>query len=175
VAAGSQSAPVPEAAAVAELRRRLERAVRRVCPRWLVAQVDDIVQVAVIRVLDRQKTGEVPEAVSTSYLGKVAYTVMVDEIRKLRARREDEVPEDLGDPAPDPAAAARGAEIGAGILDCLARMVRDRRLAVTLYLQGHSVPEAARVLGWEVKRVENLVYRGLADLRGCLLDKGMAP
>ena len=30
-----------------------------------------------------------------------------------------------------------------------------------LYLQGHSVPDTARLLGWAAKRTENLVYRGL--------------
>ena len=54
-------------------------------------------------------------------------------------------------------------------------MSKDRRLAVTLYLQGHTVPEAARILGWAAKRTENLVYRGLADLRQCLLGKGHTP
>jgi RNA polymerase sigma-70 factor (ECF subfamily) len=54
-------------------------------------------------------------------------------------------------------------------------MNRDRRLAVTLYLQGHTVPEAARILDWSGKRTENLVYRGLADLRECLMAKGMRP
>jgi len=58
---------------------------------------------------------------------------------------------------------------------CLAAANRDRRLALVLYLQGHSVPEAARILGWDVKRTENLVYRGLADLRQCLLNKGHRP
>jgi RNA polymerase sigma-70 factor, ECF subfamily len=46
---------------------------------------------------------------------------------------------------------------------------------VTLYLQGHTVPETARILGWDAKRAENLVYRGLADLRQCLMGKGHRP
>jgi RNA polymerase sigma-70 factor (ECF subfamily) len=46
---------------------------------------------------------------------------------------------------------------------------------VTLYLQGHSVPDAARILDWPAKRTENLVYRGLADLRACLSNKGLRP
>ena len=73
----------------------------------------------------------------------------------------------------DPERLAASSEIGRGILDCLSRMSRERRLAVTLYLQGHTVPEASRVLEWTAKRTENLVYRGLADLRECLLSKGL--
>ena len=75
----------------------------------------------------------------------------------------------------DPERAAASEEIGRGIQTCLAHMKRDRRLAVTLYLQGHTVTEAARILEWPVKRTENLVYRGLADLRACLASKGMRP
>lgn len=77
----------------------------------------------------------------------------------------------VGNPETD----ARFKELGAAVRDCLESMIRDRRLAVTLYLQQHTVPEAARLLGWAVKRTENLVYRGLADLRQCLLAKGHTP
>jgi RNA polymerase sigma-70 factor (ECF subfamily) len=66
-------------------------------------------------------------------------------------------------------------EIGRGIQGCLARIKRERRLAVTLYLQGHTVVEAASILDWAAKQTENLVYRGLADLRQCLLTKGIRP
>ena len=54
-------------------------------------------------------------------------------------------------------------------------MKRERRLAVTLHLQGHTVPETARILDWAAKQTENLVYRGLADLRECLMAKGLRP
>jgi RNA polymerase sigma-70 factor (ECF subfamily) len=77
--------------------------------------------------------------------------------------------------AHDPERAAASLEIGRGIQTCLAHMKRERRLAVTLYLQGHTVLEAARILEWPVKRTENFVYRGLADLRACLAAKGMRP
>lgn len=78
-------------------------------------------------------------------------------------------------PTPDPATTTAAAEVGRGIRDCLAGMVRDRRLAVALYLQGHGVPDASRLLAWPTKRTENLIYRGLADLRRCLIDKGLNP
>jgi len=65
--------------------------------------------------------------------------------------------------------------VGRAIRDCLLGLVTPRRLAVTLHLQGHTVPQAAEVLGWDAKRTENLVYRGLADLRVCLARKGVTP
>ena len=74
----------------------------------------------------------------------------------------------------NPERTAASLEIGRGIQACLAAMKRERRLAVTLHLQGHSVSEAARILDWPEKRTENLVYRGLADLRACLTLEGDA-
>jgi RNA polymerase sigma-70 factor (ECF subfamily) len=131
-----------------------------------------------MRVMELLRRSERTDDLGSSYLWRVAYTATVDEIRRLRRRREvafeDASPER---PAPDadPERAHAGSEIGEGLAACLARLVQARRLAVALYLQGHSVPEAARLLGWGEKRVENLVFRGLADLRRCLAAKGLTP
>src|SRR4030095_2192143 len=80
-------------------------------------------------------------------------------------------PRAQGDPEQD----TSFGELGAAVRDCLVAMKRERRLAVMLHLQGHPVAEAARILDWSVKRTENLVYRGLADLRQCLACKGHRP
>jgi len=121
--------------------------------------------------------GEGNRPFASSYLYKVAYTALVDEIRRVRRRRETGLDDEAVAPVAvvqqDPERIAASREIGRGIQDCLSKMSRERRLAVTLYLQGHSVPEASRVLDWSAKRTENLVYRGLADLRECLTSKGM--
>ena len=107
----------------------------------------------------------------------MAHSALVDEIRRVRRRRESDLDDEGVAPVAvtrqDPERIAASREIGRAVQDCLSRMSRDRRLAVTLYLQGHSVPEASRVLDWPAKRTENMVYRGLADLRECLLMKGM--
>jgi len=184
----STATPAPAAPARGEawdshcekLRIDLARAVRRICPRWLAAQADDIVQVALMRVLDARRGNE-GEALSASYLKRAAYTAMVDEIRRLRRRREvslEDEPAAESVPAAfpvDPEKMHHAREIGRALLECLARLVESRRHAVTLYLQGHSVPEAGRLLGWGNKKVENLVFRGLANLRECLAAKGHTP
>jgi RNA polymerase sigma-70 factor (ECF subfamily) len=165
----------------AKLREDLARAVARLCPAWLSSQRDDLVQAAVMRVMQiverRPSEGEDDRALATPYLYKVAHSALVDEIRRFRRRRESDLDEAEAAPAAithhDPERIAASREIGRGILDCLSHMTRDRRLAVTLHLQGHSVPDAARVLEWPAKRTENLVYRGLAALRACLKKKGI--
>lgn len=170
-----------------ELRERIARSVARVCPRWLADQQDDLVQVATLRVLELQTASEGGRQFTAGYLWRVAYTAVVDEIRRRKRRSEvslegcDVTPEgaSLGDTLPstepDPESRGQGSQIGLGIRDCLERLVRARKLAVMLYLQGHTVPAAARLLEWSSKKTENLVYRGLRDLRGCLVRKGLEP
>jgi RNA polymerase sigma-70 factor (ECF subfamily) len=168
------------------LRLSLARAVRRQCPKWLSDHADDLVQCALLKVMAIAGTGEGTRVLSSFYLHRVAHSALVDEIRRRQRRREVtlEVDDSEGQqgganvtlPADsDPEQDASLRELGAAVRGCLLSMVRDRRLAVMLYLQGHSVPDAARLLGWAVKRTENLVYRGLADLRQCLLAKGHSP
>jgi RNA polymerase sigma-70 factor (ECF subfamily) len=152
--------------------------VSRVCPRLFSDRREDLVHDCLLRVMDVMRKSE-GRRLTSSYLYKVAYSVLIDEIRRVRRRRESPLAE--GEPAVDagargnPEAAAAGREIGDGILECLRRLIRERRLGVTLYLQGHSVAEAAKILDWAPKKTENLVYRGLADLRDCLLSKGITP
>ena len=76
--------------------------------------------------------------------------------------------------APDPERAQLGREIGEAISDGLSCLPARRHAAVALYLEGRSVPEASRLLGWGPKRVENLAYRGLAQLRTELAKRGLA-
>lgn len=164
----------------ADLRRRLARAVERRCPRWLSDQREDIVQVAVMRLMQITGRDERTEPFPSSYLWKVAFSAMIDEIRRLRRAQLVSLDEAVvNPPAPDsgsnPEAVRRGREIGGGIRQCLADLTADRRRAVTLYLVGHTVPEITRLMGWNLKRAENLVYRGLEELRGCLRGKGLDP
>jgi RNA polymerase sigma-70 factor (ECF subfamily) len=166
------------------LAEALARAVRRQCPWWLSEHAQDIAQAALAKVMaSARREGERP--LTSFYLCRVAHSVLVDEIRRRRRRREValEVVTDAGEavraiepPAgSNPEREASLRELGAAVRGCLSCMKRERRLAVMLYLQDHSVPEAARILGWSVKRTENLVYRGLADLRQCLRCKGHEP
>jgi RNA polymerase sigma-70 factor (ECF subfamily) len=163
----------------------MTRAVRRQCPAWLSDDAQDIAQAALTKVMAAERRGEGDRPLSPFYLHRAAHSALVDEIR--RRRRRPEVPlngvTEAGDEwnrfepraQGDPESLASFRELGLAVRDCLIGAKRERRLAVTLYLQGHSVPEAARILGWDVKRTENLVYRGLADLRQCLVRKGHRP
>jgi RNA polymerase sigma-70 factor, ECF subfamily len=177
------SAPVvAQAFDYVALRRDLVRVVSRLCPGWLAGKRDDLVQTALLRVMHVVETksslDEGKRTAPASYLYKVAYSVLIDELRRVRRRRETDLDDEtavLTSAADDPERTTASRQIGRGIRGCLRAMKRERRLAVTLHLQGHTVPEAARILDWAFKRTENLVYRGLADLRTCLTAKGLKP
>ena len=167
------------------MRAALVRAVRRQCPRWLSDHAEDLAQAALVKIMAAADTGEGNRTLSSFYLYRVAHSALVDEIRRRQRRREvslvDEDPDDERSVRIEPRADAdpeRDAsmqQLGEAVRACLLAMGADRRQAVMLHLQGHSVPETARLLGWPAKRTENLVYRGLGDLRRCLTTKGHTP
>lgn len=162
---------------IAELRGQLVRAVTRTCPRWLAADADDLVQSALLKVLDLARRREGSPEFSSFYLRRTAHSAVVDEIRRRRRRREvplDEGPgmDDQPASAADPERLSSDSELGRAIRGCLETLIRPRKLAVTLHLQGHRIREVGELLGWNAKRAENLIYRGLDDLRGCLDRKG---
>src|SRR5262245_30731709 len=165
---------------LSDLRRVIERAVRRICRSSLASHHEDIVQQAMIRVTESFGADEENQPRTGSYLWKVAYTAVLKEIQRVRRRREVGI-EDSGVErmmevqAPDPERASLSREIGETIRECLDRMVEPRRLAVLLHLHGYGLGETATVLGWPAKRCDNLLYRGLSDLRKCLEGKGVRP
>jgi len=161
-----------------EIRAILERAVFRLCPDWQRSARDDLVQTALLRILERRPPGEEKVDLNSSYLYKTAHSVLIDEIR--RARRRGETPIEYAaniedSSVPDPFHVTELMNISAAMRDCLGSMAQSRCLGVTLYLQGHRIAEIARLLGWRPKKADNAVYCGLADLRICLRDKGIEP
>lgn len=169
-----------DAVAYDVLRERLAGVVRRICPPWLARQSDDLIQVALLRLVDVVEKSEQERTFNSSYLYKVAYSALIDEIRRLRARREVAIEHDDGQPmaieAPivDPERHTAGRQLGKEIADCLRQVIKPRRRAVTLHLLGHTAAEAATLLARDLKQARNLTYRGLADLRACLTKKGIA-
>lgn len=158
----------------------MEKAVASVCPHWMADRRDDLIQNAAIRLMEilrKEVRGKFP----SSYYRRVAYSVLVDEIRKQERKKETPLENDNGTErgwttdSPNPEEKAAGRELGRSIGECLAKLNEPRRMAVALKLQGHTIPEAARILSWSEKRTNNLVYRGLKDLRDCLASKGLKP
>ncbi len=163
-----------------KIRATLAVAVRRTCPPWLASDAEDITQEALLKVVRILERNEGEAELSSSYLWRVAYSATIDEIRRRRRHREVSMDDETMtaepiNPAPSPESRSMATGIGQAIRDCLDGLIASRRRAVTLHLVGHTVSEAASLLGWPFKRTENLIYRGLADVRGCLERKGITP
>lgn len=151
----------------------LRAAVRRACPSESAAQQEDLVQVALLRILERERADEQNTVRTASYLWRVAFSVTADELRRRRSEAGRLPETDMQDSElPEPS--TLGPDVGLSIRDCLSRLAEPRRLAVLLHLQGFRAEEGMRILHWNLKRVRNLTYRGLADLRECLSEKGLA-
>ena len=173
--AGSQH---PDPGSIERIRQVLIRAVERHCPPALAANREDFVQTAMVRILEHARSAEASEIRSTSYLVKVAFHTMVDVMRRSNRRRAAGIEEIEGPRsalASQVTAPPAHGEIAPALRDCLSGMVSSRRHAVMLYLQGFTAREAARVLHLEEKAIRNLIFRGIHDLRRCLLAKGVTP
>jgi RNA polymerase sigma-70 factor (ECF subfamily) len=179
---GTSPPRIPEVK-LAEIRRRILITVRHACPGWMADDAEDVAQNALIKlcqILERE--GDRNRELPPSYLWKVACSATVDAIRSRRRSRMAEVSMDAAPDqcqarveAPDPERRTAAVEAGRAIVDCLQRLVAPRRLAAMLHLQGHTVPESAKLMHWTEAKATNLVYRGIADLRRCLAGKGWSP
>jgi RNA polymerase sigma-70 factor, ECF subfamily len=177
-AAGSALDRDPERAQ--QILRTLRAALRRFCPPELRHLQEDLAQAAALRVIETLGKVEQPGKVTTSYLWQVAHNLLIDEIRR-RGRRGPHLEATVdgaateGTQVPAALVSSPRPEVALAIRDCLGGLAAARRAAVVLHLQGFRAEEAAAILARAVKAVSNLTYRGLADLRRCLLGKGIKP
>lgn len=160
------------------LRSVLVGSLRAIHPRMNSTEREDVAQRALLRLLQHQKKYEGVESYSPSYIRKAAYHALIDELREVRSRPEIDSEENLTvlpSLHPSPAKWTTSRETGQAIRECLRRLPPPRRLALSLVLLGHTVPEVAALRGLEAKQAENLVYRGRKDVKECLRQKGIEP
>jgi len=171
------TADEPQTPDFERIRRVLERCVHKVCPSDLRPIAEDLVQGAATQLWARMQAAEQPVEYGSAYLWRVANHAVIDEIRRRRRNREDPDAhaDHLVSERGDPADAERRRRVLVAVRACLADAPANRRAALGLHLQGLRLAEIAKALRCEVKRIDNLVYRGLAALRECLLGKGVRP
>jgi RNA polymerase sigma-70 factor (ECF subfamily) len=152
--------------------------LRRISPGLSHAQVEDVTQRALVGLIQHRDRHEGVDGYSPSYLRKAAYHALIDELRQTRRQPYSELEEQtlaLPSTQPGPEELSAGREIGEAIRECLSRLPPPRRLALSLVLLGHTVPEVAELGGWDAKQAENLVYRGRKDVKACLREKRIEP
>lgn len=161
---------------VRELRPRLLRLVRRIAPPYLQPFVEDLTQDAAWRLI----RGNPEWTWEDALLYRVAYSVVIDEIRRRRIHSEVAMTPSMPDRLVNsaelfPDTQVNGKQLGEGIIEALSHLVEARRHAVTLYLQGHTHAQIGEMLDCDTKSASNAIYRGLLDLRGHLTRMGFDP
>lgn len=162
-----------------EFRRYLRVAIRRICPRWLSNEVDDLTNGALLHVIDIASRRPSSAEFTRGYLSRVAFSHVIDEIRRRRHELcgEDYLADVDGPPCdqPDPEKTLAMRELQRAIWSCLEKIAGARRLAAWLWLMGYRNPEIVDLTGWNDKQVENYVTRGRENLRDCLRGLGHEP
>ncbi len=158
----------------------LRRLAERLCPRRLGVEPAEIEQEARVR-LWRTFEHERDLREPASYLYRVVAAASIDAVRRRRARREGSLDAPGGREENDrlpsgdsPEAAALRRELREAIGGAIASLPEPRQRAVRLYLLGFTTGEIGALAGWTEAKARNLVYRGLADLRGRLAEDGIA-
>ena len=80
---GNSGSLDPDLGSVEKIRQVLIRAVERHCPPALASHREDLVQMALVRLLERPAAGEGPTPRGASYLRRGGYTVVNDETRRF--------------------------------------------------------------------------------------------
>ena len=155
------------------------------CPRNLGIQVSDVEQEALVR-LWRALRDERNVVDAASYIYRIAVTTTIDAVRRVIARREEQLADASDDETParapyiDPKQAApdeivERRETMQMLIDAIAELPENRRRCVELHLQGFNTTDIAALLGWSEAKARNLVYRGMESLRDILKRKGIGP
>jgi RNA polymerase sigma-70 factor (ECF subfamily) len=161
----------------------LRRTIAHFCPKDLGIHFSDIEQEARLR-LWRALHSEREIRDPASYLYRIAMTATLDAVRRIKAKREEQLrlaeDEDEGaplalssDPSRSPEVEAGRKQLAGKVRAALARLSDNRRRAVGLYLEGMTSQEIATLLGWSEPKARNLLYRGLSDLRARLRAEGI--
>jgi RNA polymerase sigma factor (sigma-70 family) len=163
----------------------LRRTIAHFCPKDLGIHFSDIEQEARLR-LWRALQSEREIRDPASYLYRIAMTATLDAVRRIKAKREEQLrlvedeDEDEGapltlssDPNRSPEVEAERKQLAGKVRTALARLSDNRRRAVGLYLEGMTSQEIATLLGWSEPKARNLLYRGLSDLRARLRAEGI--
>jgi RNA polymerase sigma-70 factor (ECF subfamily) len=144
-------------------------------------EMDELVQAVRVRLWRARGSGEQIEAAPTSYVYRTAITAALDVIRARRDAKEERI--DTMNPA---AAATFGAvagpegtleaeELSTIVATAVTTLTPSRRPVVRMYLAGYDKAEIADLMGWSEAKTRNLLYRGLADLRQALAERGIGP
>ena len=164
----------------------LRNIITKLCPKDLGLEHTDIEQEARIRLWRALQSGtEIRDL--ASYIYRIAANTTIDAIRRVKARREEQLRTAADDqeqgtfqadslvagPHASPDSIAERRQTTGRVRGAFARLAEDRRRAVVLHLEGFTTEEIAHSQGWSEPRARHLVYRGMHDLRRQLTAEGI--
>jgi RNA polymerase sigma factor (sigma-70 family) len=177
------SPPDPTSAALETVLARFAERVRYIGVQHGLqgSDVEDLVQEVRLRLWKALDSGEKILNAPASYIHRTAVSAALDVLRRRRTRRETPVrlsrPSGLALLGTSPGAdrMMEQSELQETIGHAVERLIPARRSVVKMYLAGYGREEIADLLGWTEPKTRNLLYRGLADLRGTLTEMGVGP
>ena len=143
--------------------------------------LEAVVQEVRIRLWRAFPSGEQIRGLGASYVYRTATSAALDLLRRRRARGAeltdpaDERLEMLATTVRGPHAELESSEAVGEILGAVELLLPPRRAVVRMFLNGYDREEIADTLGWSEAKTRNLLYRGLADLRERLRERGIDP
>lgn len=156
--------------------------IRRVGWQYRLADsdVDELLQDVRVRLWRARPDSEHVRTVSASYVYRTAVSAALDLLRRRRVGRTESFDLREHDRIATDSRAAIGpeeelaeSELAEQIVQVVEEIAPARRPVVRMHLAGYRREEIAELLGWTEAKTRNLLYRGLADVREGLLERGI--
>jgi RNA polymerase sigma-70 factor (ECF subfamily) len=137
------------------------------------ADAEDAAQEAFTRLWTHAYQWQAGRGSFTTWFYRIVVNASLDHARRQRGRREhldgEALLAELLDPQADLHSCAAQAREAAALHSAVQRLPAQQRMAVVLcYLEEHSNPQAAQLMGLHLKALEGLLGRARKQLRGWL-------
>ena len=143
------------------------------------SDLEEVMQDVRIRLWKALGSGERIGRVNTSYVYQAAMSAVCDLVRSRRSQRthsgDDDRDAERTAVIPGPDAGFERRELAREIGRALEQLNPAQRPVVRMYLAGYPQGEIEKLLGWTEAKTRNVLYRGLAQLRLMLSQKGIGP
>ncbi|HXE56949.1 MAG TPA: sigma-70 family RNA polymerase sigma factor [Gemmatimonadales bacterium] len=141
------------------------------------ADLDEVMQEVRLRLWRARGTAEGLERIGSSYVYRTAVSAALDLLRRRRTRQSSAEPLDevaaAATAGRDPAEELESSELAREVERVIETIPASRRPVVRMHLAGYPREEIAEMMGWTEAKTRNLLYRGLADLRAGLIERGI--
>lgn len=176
------SGPDPYSAALDAAIDNFGTMVRRVGwqHRLSEADVDELLQDVRVRLWRARPDSEQIRTVGASYVYRTAVSAALDLLRRRRTgntepfdlHEHDRASTEIRQPT-GPEEELAESELAEQIVQVVDGITPARRPVVRMHLAGYAREEIGELLGWTEAKTRNLLYRGLADVREGLLERGI--